>query len=114
MTATTPETDLYKAILSLKSIEECSAFFHDLCTPAELEAMKDRFWVAKLLDQGKLSYRDIHEKTGVSLATIGRVARFLMQEAYHGYRLVLDRMPARKEPAKKEAMSKEVDEVDHV
>jgi TrpR-related protein YerC/YecD len=86
------ENTLYRAILELKTIEECSSFFHDLCTPSELEAMTDRFRVAQLLSQHKLSYRQIHQKTGVSLATIGRVARFLSQEAYHGYRLVLQRL----------------------
>lgn len=86
------ESNLYQAILKLKSLDECQAFFHDLCTPAEITAMSDRLLIAKLLDQGNLSYRNIHEKTGVSLATIGRVARFLTQEAYHGYRLVLDRL----------------------
>ena len=86
------ENALYQAILRLKTVEECESFFHDLCTPAELSAMSERFRVAELLDQKALSYREIHDKTGVSLATIGRVARFLTQEAYQGYRLVLDRL----------------------
>ena len=86
------EKCLYQAILKLKTTEECVSFFHDLCTPAELTAMSERFRVAKLLDEHKLSYREIHQQTGVSLATIGRVARFLTQEAYQGYRLVLDRL----------------------
>ncbi len=86
------ETDLYQAILKLKTVAECQAFFQDLCTPAEMIALCDRWRVAKLLDEEQLSYRDIHQKTGVSLATIGRVARFLTQEKYQGYRLVLDRI----------------------
>lgn len=86
------ENALYIAILQLKTTKECASFLHDLCTPSEIEAMSDRFRVARLLDQHTLSYREIHQKTGVSLATIGRVARFLSQEAYHGYRLVLDRL----------------------
>ena len=86
------EADLYRAILQLKTIEECSSFFHDLCTPAELNAMSERWRVAKLLNEHGYSYREIHEKTGVSLATIGRVARFLTQETYQGYQLVLDRL----------------------
>lgn len=83
---------LYQGVLKLKTADECASFFHDLCTPAELTAMSERFRVAKLLDEQKLSYREIHQQTGVSLATIGRVARFLTQEAYQGYRLVLDRL----------------------
>jgi len=86
------DNELYHAILALKTTEECSAFFCDLCTPAELSAITERWRVAKLLDEKKLSYRAIHEKTGVSLATIGRVARFLSQETYQGYRLILDRL----------------------
>jgi TrpR-related protein YerC/YecD len=86
------ENALYQAILQLKTVEECASFFRDLCTPAELSAMSERWRVAQLLDQQELSYREIHDKTGVSLATIGRVARFLTQESYHGYRLVLDRL----------------------
>lgn len=82
---------LYHAILALQSLEECTAFFQDLCTPAEIAAMKERWRVAQLLDQKMLSYREIHQETGVSLATIGRVARFLTQETYQGYRLILDR-----------------------
>ncbi len=88
------ENELYQAILALKTGKELQAFFHDLCTPAEITAMADRFWVAKLLDQGNLSYREIHQQTAVSLATIGRVARFLSQEPYKGYRLALDRLNA--------------------
>lgn len=83
---------LYKAILQLKTINECEAFFRDLCTPSEIIALSERFRVAQLLDQKKLSYREIHQQTGVSIATIGRVARFLSQEAYQGYRLILDRL----------------------
>lgn len=86
------ETALFEAILQLKTPEECDLFFRDLCTPAEINAMSERWRVARLLDAGELSYREIHDKTGVSLATIGRVARFLSQEAYQGYRLIIDRL----------------------
>ena len=86
------ETSLYQAILQLKTPKESAAFFHDLCTPAEITAMCERWKVAQLLDQKQLSYREIHQKTKVSLATIGRVARFLTQESYKGYRLILDRL----------------------
>lgn len=96
MAQTEIEHELYQALLLLKSEEEYAAFFRDLCTPAEIIAMSERWRVAQLLDEENLSYRDIHDKTKISLATIGRVARFLTQESYHGYRLALDRLKGRK------------------
>jgi uncharacterized protein YerC len=41
------EDRLFNAVLQLNSIEECRAFFRDLSTPAELQAMKDRWGVAE-------------------------------------------------------------------
>ena len=70
------EASLYSALLTLRSETELQAFFHDLCTPAELEAMGDRWRVVPQLLQG-LPYREIHERTLVSVTTIGRVARTL-------------------------------------
>lgn len=70
------EQSLCRAILSLRDPAEVRAFLIDLCTPAELQALKDRWLVAELLDQG-LPYRQIHDRTGVSVTTIGRVARYL-------------------------------------
>ncbi len=68
--------ELYKAILSLKNLDECCRFFEDLCTVPELRAMEQRYEVASLLNQG-LIYNDILEKTGASSATISRVNRSL-------------------------------------
>lgn len=86
------EDRLFRAILALRSIDECRAFFHDLCTPAELQALKDRWAVAELLADGRLSYREIHDRTGVSVTTIGRVARYLLA-GEGGYARALQRMP---------------------
>ena len=86
------ENDLIDALLSLKNADEYRRFLHDVCTPQEITDLSDRWQVAQLLDNGGLSYREIHAKTKVSITTIGRVARFLQQERYQGYRLVLDRM----------------------
>ena len=80
---------LSEALLALETRQEVRAFLEDLCTPAEIEAMVDRWRVAQLLDQG-LSYRDIRELTEVSVTTIGRVARFI-EQGTGGYRTVLDR-----------------------
>ena len=81
---------MYQAMLTLESPAEIRQFLLDLCTPAELEAMVDRWRVAQLLDQGH-PYRSIREMTEVSVTTIGRVARF-MEQGTGGYRTVLDRM----------------------
>ena len=69
-------TQLFEAILSLKDVDECRAFFQDLCTVAELKAMAQRLEVAQLLDQGFI-YNDILQQTGASSATISRVNRSL-------------------------------------
>ena len=63
----------------------------DLCTPAEVRSLAERWHVARLLDAGERTYREIHDATGVSTTTIVRVARFLRQESNRGYRLLLDR-----------------------
>lgn len=65
---------LYESILELSSLEECIAFFDDLCTVGELRAMEQRYDVARLLDEG-LVYTEILERTGASSATISRVNR---------------------------------------
>jgi TrpR-related protein YerC/YecD len=84
------EEELFSALLRLKSVAELRAFFQDLCTPAELQAMKDRWLVVELLAAG-LTYREIHDRSGVSVTTIGRVARCLSVGA-GGYRQALDRL----------------------
>ena len=66
-------------------------FLIDLCTPAELRALSERWLVAQILDEGEKSYRDIRAETGVSTTTIGRVARFLRDEPHGGYRAILNR-----------------------
>lgn len=88
-----PEDSLYRAILALKTPEECYNFFTDLCTVPELNAMEQRFEVAQLLDEG-LIYNQIQEKTGASSATISRVKRSLEYGA-DGYRVVIDRLKDR-------------------
>ena len=77
------EDALFKAVISLQGTVECRNFFKDLCTPAELQALVDRWQVVGLLQQ-ELPYRRIHDLTGVSVTTIGRVARFL-SDGFGGY-----------------------------
>ena len=88
--------NLAKALASVKTAEEMERFLVDLCTPAELRALAERWHVAKMLDAGDQSYREINALTGVSTTTIGRVARFLKDEPHQGYRTVLDRMERQK------------------
>lgn len=84
------ERALYHAILTLRTTDELRAFFRDLCTPAELQAMADRWAVVAMLGEG-LPYRSIHRETGVSVTTIGRVARFL-QAGHGGYAMADTRL----------------------
>ena len=81
---------LYKAVLSLKTMEECAVFFDDICTIAELEALSQRFEVANLLHEGK-NYVDINKMTGASTATICRVSKCLSY-GDGGYKTVIERM----------------------
>lgn len=84
---------LFEAILSLETVEECYNFFEDLGTVAEIKAFAQRFEVAGMLMEKK-TYREIHEKTGASEATISRVNKSLFYGA-DGYKLVLERLKER-------------------
>ena len=81
---------LYSAIISLENTEECSAFFDDICTVQELEALAQRLEVACQLLEGK-SYVDINKNTGASTATICRVSKCL-NYGDGGYKTVIDRI----------------------
>jgi len=82
---TKTENELFKAIITIDSMEECKNFFYDLCTPSEIEAMEERWEVAKLLYKGGSTYRDIASQLKTSTATVTRVARFLYKESNQGY-----------------------------
>ncbi len=82
--------DLCEALLAPADAAAMERLLTDLCTPAEVATLAERWHVARLLDGTGLSYREIHEATGVSTTTIVRVARFLRQEAHQGYRLAID------------------------
>lgn len=97
--------DLCVALLQPRDPEEMRAMLADLCTPGEIRSLAERWRVARLLDEGELSYRDIHEATGVSTTTITRVARFLRDEAYGGYRLALARLKGSGNGTRKSAAS---------
>jgi TrpR-related protein YerC/YecD len=82
--------DLCAALLTPRDGAEMATLLTDLCTPAEIRTLAERWHVARLLDGTDLSYRDIHDATGVSTTTIVRVARFLKQEPHQGYRRAID------------------------
>ena len=81
---------MYKAILTLKTVDELMGFFDDLCTVTELQAMEQRYQVAALLNKGCI-YNEILEQTGASSATISRVNRSL-QYGQEGYACVFKRL----------------------
>ena len=83
------EDDLFDAILALETSYETRNFFYDLCTPAELEGLVDRWRVAQMLVR-KTPYRKIAEDANVSTATIVRVARFL-NNGFDGYKTIMQR-----------------------
>lgn len=82
--------EFYKAILTLKNLDECYAFFEDLCTIKEIQSMAQRYIVAKMLKENKV-YSEIVEKTGASTATISRVNRSL-NYGNDGYDIVFKRL----------------------
>ena len=81
---------LFKAILSLETMDECYNFFDDLCTVPELKALSQRLEVARMLSEGRV-YSDIVAKTGASTATISRVNRSLNYGS-DGYKVVFERV----------------------
>lgn len=85
----------FAAVLSLKTEEECRAFFDDVCTIKELQDLSQRLEVAFLLDSGK-NYQEISKATSVSSATISRVNRCLVY-GDGGYRTVIDRAKGEKD-----------------
>ena len=81
---------LYRGVLSLQTREECYAFFEDICTIKELQAMAQRLRVAAMLRDNK-NYNEIQADTGASSATISRVNKCLLYGS-GGYATALERM----------------------
>lgn len=81
---------LFEAVLTLQSVEECYAFFEDICTVNEIKALAQRLEVAKMLEE-KRTYQEIQQTTHASTATISRVNRCLSYGS-DGYKLVLERV----------------------
>jgi TrpR-related protein YerC/YecD len=87
----TPEVEeFFRAVLSLKTVDECKKFFRDSMTLQEIERLTQRWQIVKMLDQ-KVPYREIAERIGVSTSTVTRVAYWL-HHGEGGWQLVLNRM----------------------
>ena len=76
---------LSTVLKNINSSKDIDDFLKDLCTPSEIEAMEERWEVAKLLYKGGSTYRDIASQLKTSTATVTRVARFLYKESNQGY-----------------------------
>ena len=85
-----PYLEMYEAILTLKTLDECVRFFDDLCSVTELRAIEQRYQVARMLNDGHI-YSTILEQTGASSATISRVNRSL-HYGKDGYEVVFQRL----------------------
>ena len=83
-------TQFFNAVLTLKTVDECYAFFEDVCTINELLSISQRLEVAHMLTESK-TYLDIAEKTGASTSTISRVNRSLVY-GNDGYNIAFARM----------------------
>lgn len=88
--------ELIQALLLLENTDEAERFLKDLCTPQELSTLAERWRVCRMLNNTDLSYREIHDATGASLATITRVARFLKTEPHQGYMRIINKMSGTK------------------
>lgn len=86
--------ELFEAMLTLQNIEECYAFFEDICTVNEIKALAQRLEVAKMLEK-RMTYQEIQQQTHASTATISRVNRCLSYGS-DGYKLILERLGAQK------------------
>ena len=89
--------ELLEIVLGLRTRDEAERFFRDLCTLSELEAMAQRWRVAKLVDEG-LPYHQVSKRTGASTTTVTRVAHWL-RHGEGGYRQALERTRPRKPTA---------------
>lgn len=87
---TVRKTQLFEAFANLSSTKEAEAFCFDVMTPQEVEAFADRLEVARQLSLGS-SQRKVSADTGVSIATVTRVNRFLKRGA-GGYKSILSKL----------------------
>ena len=82
--------ELFRAVLALRDLDECYAFFEDLCTMKEIADMSQRRAAARMLLEGR-TYEQIVKSVEISTATISRINRCI-QYGSGGYRQTLDRL----------------------
>lgn len=87
---TTEMKELCKALLTLKTSEECAAFLRGICTFSELKFFSERWQVAQLVARS-IPYRKIYEMTGVNTGTITRGVHWF-HHGEGGYRNALEKM----------------------
>lgn len=80
--------ELYEIIVKLSTVDDCRAFFDDLCTYKELEQMAQRAYAAKLMLEGK-TYNEIIAQTEISSATLSRISRAITHGS-GGYKKFID------------------------
>ena len=85
-----PVDRLFQTILNLQTLDECYAYFEDICTVKEILDMSQRLDTAILLSKG-MSYQKIAEQVDVSSATIGRVSKCLNYGS-GGYQKAIERL----------------------
>ena len=76
-------------LLSIKDKDAMSNFLRDVATIEEIESLASRWEAAKLVHKG-VSYRDVAKKTGLSTATVTRIAHWI-KHGEGGYKEVLRR-----------------------
>ena len=91
---------LYDAFMVIDSEKEFNNFLYDLLTITEIKNLRDRFKVAQLLQQGNLTQREVAKKCNCSITTVTRVARFLNNEKYGGYKTILKKLENNKKSTK--------------
>ena len=87
---TAKNKQLIAGILELKNNDEAKRFLRDLMTPGEIKEFANRLEAASLLSKD-VQYNAISESTGLSSATIARIAKWLYG-SLGGYRLILARL----------------------
>lgn len=92
--------DLVEVLTKIDDKKVMKNFLIDITTPSELATLQERLNVAMLLEEGN-SYKEISQKTGSSTTTITRVARFLKNEKFGGYRWVIKNLLKEEEKQKK-------------
>lgn len=84
------EEELFQAILSLQTIDECKRFLRDLLTEAEIKEFSNRWKVARMLAE-KVQYKEIEKETGMSSTTIARISKWL-ENGMQGYKNMINKV----------------------